>query len=195
MPPISSTTISMSGSFRTTLASVVSIPAGTLRPRSVVMSLSAMRLSFTSKPVLLFIMLLFSRRILAVPEPTVPKPIIPTDTSRLLMIYHSLCAPVERLLYALCRLLYPVFVFNKREPHEVVSALPEADAGGYRNLRLFNEEFRKFERSHIFKRLRYFGPYEHSGLRRFYIPAGLAQSLDESVPSRLVNLLHILDTI
>ncbi len=81
VPPISSTTIWTFGSRATCIPSPMSIPSGSLTPRSRFVSLSATRTSFRGTPTRLRNCSAFSSRSLTVPVPTVPKPMTPTPIS------------------------------------------------------------------------------------------------------------------
>ena len=104
VPPIVSTMMSIPGSARTLFASVVRTPSGTLMPRSVVMSRSAIFFKTMSTPRRLAMTSRCFRRPSATPAPTVPKPRIPTPIcfmSTLFLFRHS---PLSPNLRTACRL-------------------------------------------------------------------------------------------
>ena len=82
VPPTSSITTDISGSFMISLASVVRTPSSTLMPLSRLTSLSAIFLRTISHPSLLLMTEAFSFKTFTTPVPTVPKPMSPTFIAR-----------------------------------------------------------------------------------------------------------------
>src|SRR5262249_55571690 len=88
-----------------------------------------------------------------------------------------------------------LLVLDQRDAYEPFAMLAEADAGGYRELGLLDQQRRKVDRADRLERLRQRCPGEHRGLRRWDVPAGSAPALPQHVAASLVGFAHLDDAV
>src|SRR3990172_3686876 len=186
VPPTSSITICISGSLRTSSASLTRTPLSSFIPLSLSMSLSAILFKTSLQPSLSPITSAFSLKTLTTPVPPVPRLMRPTFISiRFLTgLYPFSTRPSDGLeghSHTLGGLPYPVLVLHEGHPDEVVSEVPEPYARGDGHLRPLEEKLGELEGFKLPQLLRYPGPHEHGGPRFFYLPAGLSETLYEDV--------------
>ena len=98
----------------------------------------------------------------------------------------------RRRLRAACRMRCR---FSTRAMREPVAVFAEAEARRHRDVGLGQEQLREFERAEMREPFGYRSPGEHRRGRRRYLPAGLAEALDQHVPGAAVGAAHLVRRI
>ena len=192
MPPISSTTMSMSGCATHDRRIVGEVARrrrrACLRARGRACA-SAIHVMRIGRPARRAISSSLRRSTSHVPPPTVPKP-EQADLQRLQSraACHARASPSSRNICLMPRIACRVrdLVLDHREAHVVVAVLAEADARRHRDLRLREQLLRELERAQLAIRLGNLRPHVHRRLRDVDHPAGLVQPLDQHVAALLV---------
>src|SRR6185436_7902376 len=196
-PPISSTTMSMSGLASTVAASPVSskpVPPA-VAARACSSARSAIHVIRMGRPARRAISSALRCSTFHVPRPTVPSPRSPTcsgfisppvivvpASSR--SLEQSILA--EHLLDAAHRLPCPVLVLDHREADVLVAVLAEAHTRRHRDLRFGEERLRELERAARAIRLGNLRPHVHRRFRDVDHPSGFVQPLHQHVAPLLV---------
>jgi hypothetical protein len=86
-----------------------------------------------------------------------------------------------------------MLVLDKRDTHMVVAMFAESDAGRHRDVSLFDQQLREFQRPEMPEFLRNRCPGEHRRLRRGNRESGLFETANQHIAALSVNLAHLGD--
>src|SRR5205085_10880682 len=88
-----------------------------------------------------------------------------------------------------------MFIFDKTEPHILISAFTEPEAGRHRHFRLAEQKFRKFQRSQSTVGKWNPGPDKHRRDRLIHLPSNTVEPAHQHIATLLISQDSLFHTV